>query len=654
MRMTPSPAPSACSPTPTHQPFGAFTRSLPKGERRAQTSLAGALLRQRAWQEMNANQPSHSRRLSDVHISSSQSARHPPEVRRRLRSASALASTNSSGFGASDASSRGGYYAHGFSNRTPGPLYNYAPSSPTPEDNTSRSNSPSIQGGSSSDHATEANTSLVPSSMEEFNDVYPASPPSRAHSQLQVRGLHDQMQDLKSKLSTLKTRAQEDSHRRRSLQILRTPSPFTAGEQWYSGAAEYGDSGLKRESVVNQNSWGAQTREVKTENSGGSENAPGTTSNLGRADDPQGVSAPNSPKAPSIAETEDEFEDALGPEDRAALDEILNEPLDSPDLVGQDLLQEFPAVPPIPEALRHEDRIDAFDYEHFYLHSVLGNFSGGTGRRDSCSSTDSADTTRPGSPREVYASPVGYRGHRRSNSGDSVSTSATFATATEGEYSSEDEESTGEAVDQALGLTGNPATSRSGTSGSLILLKDFTLILFPATDLPFRQMYPDGWNGSLQSRQLQTRHRAIINNNHAIMDSPTCPDLSPGSNSSTPRASPTHASQHGRHHSNGHNTSTPQATITPSNLISALISHSSPLSTSAQLPLTASLLSEEETILLEPLLQKLGQVCSDLLRVSSPSLSQGAQTPALDEKAMIRLRRRVETATRVLNGELDV
>ena len=59
---------------------------------------------------------------------------------------------------------------------------------------------------------------------------------ARARSTTQMHELREQMQDLKGKISTLKQRAREDSLKRRSLQSLRTPSPFTAAEQWYMGA----------------------------------------------------------------------------------------------------------------------------------------------------------------------------------------------------------------------------------------------------------------------------------------------------------------------------------------------------------------------------------------------------------------------------------
>jgi hypothetical protein len=109
--------------------------------------------------------------------------------------------------------------------------------------------------------------------------------------------------------------------------------------------------------------------------------------------------------------------------DREALDEILREPLDS-DLESQlDYPQNGEGVP-------HEEREDAFDYEHFILHSALGNYSRQL-RRASSASRESAETTRP-AHRPVQ--------HSRTNSNMSDSTVATFATATEGEMPEEEDE----------------------------------------------------------------------------------------------------------------------------------------------------------------------------------------------------------------------
>jgi hypothetical protein len=101
------------------------------------------------------------------------------------------------------------------------------------------------------------------------------------------------------------------------------------------------------------------------------------------------------------------------------------------------------AVYEMPVAERHEDRVDAFDYEHFFLHSAMGTYS--QARRASTSSDDSADsvaTTRPVTAVQhqedgTAAKRVSY--HQRSDSTDSVSTVASFATAAEEQWDDDEE-----------------------------------------------------------------------------------------------------------------------------------------------------------------------------------------------------------------------
>lgn len=96
---------------------------------------------------------------------------------------------------------------------------------------------------------------------------------------------------------------------------------------------------------------------------------------------------------------------------------------------------------------RHEDRLDAFDYENFFLHSAMGTYSRNQ-RRDSFGSESSVETTRPASPlrtaesldpergvteadsSESQASPLAAV-HRRNMSMESISTTASFQTATQ-------------------------------------------------------------------------------------------------------------------------------------------------------------------------------------------------------------------------------
>jgi hypothetical protein len=114
---------------------------------------------------------------------------------------------------------------------------------------------------------------------------------------------------------------------------------------------------------------------------------------------------------------------------------------------------------------RHEDRVDAFDYENMFLHSALGNYSQtGLHRRlsnsnseDSESSDASAETARGAAPEDEeeekdveddvdefsngdLPTPTARRApwvHSRSNSTESVSSTATYATAAEGGVDSE-------------------------------------------------------------------------------------------------------------------------------------------------------------------------------------------------------------------------
>lgn len=170
---------------------------------------------------------------------------------------------------------------------------------------------------------------------------------------------------------------------------------------------------------------------------------------------------------------EAEYTVAASEEEQIYLNEVLEESLQEVE----------PEVPPIPDVIqsgepeRHEDRADAFDYENFFLHSALGNYAQtGFHRRNisqataasraSYESSESVETTRaPQSeenegifgddaepevgieaqrtdgttswqdePRTPTAPnpPFPLLHHLRSNSIDSVSSSATFATATEG------------------------------------------------------------------------------------------------------------------------------------------------------------------------------------------------------------------------------
>lgn len=101
------------------------------------------------------------------------------------------------------------------------------------------------------------------------------------------------------------------------------------------------------------------------------------------------------------------------------------------------------AVYDMPVTERHEDRVDAFDYEHFFLHSAMGTYSL-EDRRTSTSSNSSTETTRPvtavQNSEDLSNAEKRISMHQRNPSVDSISTVATFATAAENQSDDEDDE----------------------------------------------------------------------------------------------------------------------------------------------------------------------------------------------------------------------
>lgn len=292
----------------------------------------------------------------------------------------------------------------------------------------------------------------------------PANGLTRARSTTQMRDLRDQMQDLKGKISSLKQRAREDSMRRRSLQSLRTPSPFTAAEQWYTGSSGHK---LGNTTIITSN--GRRKRS--------------TSFDQKKATDVKSTQPRNVQNNVQAKSTHNEKESSMS-DHRAHADQngetSLGVSENPPSLIHESTVQgkkeadksnreihitegndgflddsienqEFePSSSPIGE--RHEDRPDAFDYEHFYLHSGMGHFARrqDISRSSSHSSISSVETAKPfndvaeefndiddGNPNSPAKGPDGdlnsrLQGHLRQGSGESISTLATFATATEG------------------------------------------------------------------------------------------------------------------------------------------------------------------------------------------------------------------------------
>ncbi|KKK20880.1 hypothetical protein AOCH_006913 [Aspergillus ochraceoroseus] len=585
VRASPSPSlsPSLSVGSPSAglgQPVGGLYQSISRTDRRSSN------LRPRQMypsQEKTSNR--HSRVYSETNLPSNLSNNIEPSLSRSL---SAMGSSSTWSFRSDERSfpyaPTRAYLTHrpSASSMQQPPISNSIPPAIS-----ERSSSSSPQGLGISEEDNERTAS-----MEDFNAACPTNdPPSRSQSQLQVRDLQDQMKGLHIKISSLKVKAQEDNLRRRSLQSLRTPSPLTAATHWYANPLD--------PTTRHSNLHPSSGYRPSPESPRGSQDSSGRTSSNHTEttlilDPPQdgGSSTTDSNilRPFELADHDDHsvvvslYEDAEEGEydsessppsdiDREALEEILREPLDE-DLDGA--LEAFPAVPR-PDATPHEEREDAFDYEHFILHSALGNYSQARLRRPSNASDTSVETTRPIQDRHPVR-------HSRSDSTASLSTVASFATAAEGN-------------------------------------DDIESVLY--------------WDRKF-NKEMRSNYREPD-----VEDRALAPDSDPG----TPRASRhTHG---GRLAVSQRPDSAATGSATPTSLASSLVSTvraaASPHPNSVKNGQLG--INEDDTRLLEQLFKSLGDVCTNLQSITT--------SPEPDMKQARVLRRRLEGARRVLDGELD-
>ncbi|KAH8663082.1 hypothetical protein BGZ60DRAFT_433095 [Tricladium varicosporioides] len=316
---------------------------------------------------------------------------------------------------------------------------------------------------------------------------------TRSASTNQMRDLRDQMHDLKGRLSVLRDRARDDTMKRRSLQSLRTPSPFTAAEQWYTADKGYGNEPLSANAGVVHPPWkqeGDVSEDVDTQSAADDQGLPSHIPEYANSDvtsvyeDVQ-EGHPLSAIPPRTQEPRIE-EESEPPSPQKSEPESVDEDDYNDEIVDADEADDYESDASmyhdsLDHPISHEDREDAFDYEHFFLHSAMGTI-GTQSRRDSVgsfSSEDSVETTRGPIVQTTDSSGKtnhdGRRSltHMRSESSASVSTIATFATAEE-EPSSGDEEDQSEndqddfsvrEVDAPLLRTSTPITAKRTTFG---------------------------------------------------------------------------------------------------------------------------------------------------------------------------------------------
>ena len=291
-----------------------------------------------------------------------------------------------------------------------------------------------------------------------------------------MRNLQEQMNNLKGKINTLKQKSQEDRMRRRSLQALKAPSPFTdaavASSSPYaenmrseSNSSDHSAEFLVNPSDVLKESDSAEPKTVVTTRD---QDGQGSHMKTILADELQHQGGKGNHTEAPLSDEPQQDGTATGQQQHQkptmilpSIDEDPALPISYPPAFDRGESEEpeviipssptyetdflSPDLPPLPKSPSpaHEDRPDAFDYETYILNSTMGSFSrtGFHSRSASLSSAGSASTQRP--HYETYAPnpdtntnthpsiPI-RTPHYRTNSSDSTSTTATFATAITG------------------------------------------------------------------------------------------------------------------------------------------------------------------------------------------------------------------------------
>ena len=306
--------------------------------------------------------------------------------------------------------------------------------------------------------------------FEASSNTYLEGGKGRSASVVQMRGLQDQMNGLKGKISSLREQALADSLKRRSLQSLRTPSPFTHA-RFENGLMEPRD--IKRaesntpistepirppppdvqvypqplddkepcvlddkaaiaiasdaQAVNPDTAEETHTQEAADLDHDEARHKISHNDRIVHHDEEATTSAVEHEAIPVYSEGELEGEGTNTDSDEHLKQLDTSEDEDS----GQDQKSEAgeSTYHDVHQSLSHEDREDAFDYEHFFLHSAMGTLNG----HDYGRSTDSWSST--GSEESAETTRVSSRNRERRTSLDTISSVNTFATATEGRAS---------------------------------------------------------------------------------------------------------------------------------------------------------------------------------------------------------------------------
>lgn len=265
----------------------------------------------------------------------------------------------------------------------------------------------------------------------------------RSASTAQMRDIKDHMAELKGRLSSLRDQARADSMKRRSIQSLRSGSPFTHARELSSDSKIELPSGKSMKDINKWNDGVESLHESDTLDRDISDNMSIMSDSVYSEQEAM------SPRTGWNQDTEPRFAEAITTDypEMANGDAVIDEDLEDmrtedgyddiedDETDFQDVMSEGGDSlyhDTVQHQVSHEDREDAFDYEHFFLHSAMGSMtqkkltrSRSRGSRASFSSEDSVETTRGPTFGGEY-----QRGRRGSNA--SLSSVDSFLTATEG------------------------------------------------------------------------------------------------------------------------------------------------------------------------------------------------------------------------------
>ncbi|KAL9106743.1 MAG: hypothetical protein Q9187_008521 [Circinaria calcarea] len=450
-------------------------------------------------------------------------------------------------------------------------------------------------------------TSYFSSKHTESNEL------TRSRSTMQLRDLREQMQELRGKVTSLKQRTREDRLQRRSLQTLKTPTPFTVAPNWTEESAP-GEQAVETGGLVED-----EYHSIQAIAPADAQPRQGPASPAQDQQDRDSSMHPEPTRNKKRSSKLGHPNFTTVPNDRPNRD--LNPGPNTPvkPLVRKEL--------PSPHEEKHEDRPDAFDYEHFFLHS--GMLTPGRTppsrtqleRRYSHSSSDSAETTKanepeswtepsavprniPHLPTKNGTSPSKNPSHFRQNSVDSISTTATFATATENSETNREHPLWNSTQSQ-------PADSRRPRANSSKdqRVQNGTYLTFPAA-----------------SRHQYSNPTPPFSPTQALASSfPLPPSPLPRrTSSSSPSKSFSPSSS---------------SSSSPSHVLHTLLSSSN------------SKLGATDLALVERLLAQLQTVCKELCDEIGGSGSGNGNGKSRYERRVWR--RRVDAARRVLEGEMD-